>query len=451
VFFERYTIWRPFWLAEGVGEYFRKIGRNPDSKKISEKDGYPVADLFEIIPTKQYDDDAPATAFRIQSYRLLRVLLTQHNSAFRTFLEQLSTLEGQSSKVDIDGKALQGEFDSFSETLIAPAAGSLDIKISPLASGAMSIHRGDLLLAAKKISEAASWYQTDNAEARGARAILARFSRSGGEPIRLLSSAAASSPDAGLVLFHLGSIETKVPEDLQLQMESLKKAIALMPRFGRAHGQLARVNVLIGNGNEALAEADRALELEPEFADQFYLTRADAFLALGRLSDARNAATLAVALPHLDKSIDYDSKSSELARRVDEARQALDAKQLQKIRDEVDTIVAEREPPPPPPPPRPPERFGAIEYSVQSSRPIRIVNAPLPVYSNSLIQGGKAGNITVRVTIGADGKVTQASVVDSQLQEMNAPTIDAAKKWTFAPSTPPATQDARIVFRFSVQ
>jgi TonB family protein len=211
------------------------------------------------------------------------------------------------------------------------------------------------------------------------------------------------------------------------------------------------VDTLIGKGTEALVEIDRALELEPEFADQFYLTRAEALLAMGRFGEAQTAATLAAALPHLDKSVDYELKSSELARRADQARQDLDAKQLQKIRDEVQAIVAEREPPPPPPPPRPPERFGAIEYSVQSNRQIRIANAPLPVYSNALVQSGKAGNITVRVTVGADGKVTQASVLDSQLPEMNAATLDAAKKWTFTPTAPPASLEARIVFRFSVQ
>lgn len=451
VFFERSTIWRPFWLAEGAAEYFRKVGRNPDNKKVSDKDGYPVEDLLEIIPTKQYDDDAPPTAFRLQSHRLLRLVLSRHGSGFRALLKELRTLDGQSAKLDIDKKIIQSDFDSFSETLIPPGTGSFDIKVAPLTPGAMSIHRGDLLLAAKKTSEAASWYQGDNGEARAARAILARFSRSGGEPIRLLSSVASSSPESGLVLFHLGSIETKVPEDLQQQVQALNKATVLMPRLGRAHGQLARVDTLIGKGNEALVEVDRALELEPEFADQFYLTRAEALLALGRFGDANAAASLAAALPHLDKSIDYDLKTSELTRRVDEARQELDAKQLQKIREEVTAIVAEREPPPPPPPPRPPERFGAIEYSVQSNRPIRIANAPLPVYSNALIQSGKAGNITVRVTIGSDGKVTQASVIDSQLQEMNAATLDAAKKWIFTPGTPPATLEARIVFRFSVQ
>jgi TonB family protein len=126
---------------------------------------------------------------------------------------------------------------------------------------------------------------------------------------------------------------------------------------------------------------------------------------------------------------------------------------LQRIRDEVQAIVVQREPPVPPPPPvtRPPDLFGKIEYSVQSNRQLSIVDAPLPIYSNALIQKSATGRITVRVTIGADGKVTQAAIADSQLPEMNTSTLDAAKKWTFGPAAGRAPVEARIVFTFSVQ
>src|SRR5207249_721592 len=32
VLFERYTLWRPFWLSEGAAEYVRKVGRSADTK-----------------------------------------------------------------------------------------------------------------------------------------------------------------------------------------------------------------------------------------------------------------------------------------------------------------------------------------------------------------------------------------------------------------------------------
>src|SRR5436309_13491178 len=75
VLFERYVMWRPFWLAEGAAEYVRKVGRSPDTKKFSEEDSFAVADLVTIVPSANYDDSAPGGAFRAQSYRLLRILL----------------------------------------------------------------------------------------------------------------------------------------------------------------------------------------------------------------------------------------------------------------------------------------------------------------------------------------------------------------------------------------
>ena len=457
IFFERSVMWRPFWLAEGAADYFRKVGRNPDNKRVSEKDAYPVEDLVEIVWPPKFDDDAPApniTAFRIQAQRLFRLMLTQRLAAdFLGYVKELGTLEGENAKLMKDVKALQTEFNTFTETVVPPGTGNFDIKTISLLSGAMSIHRGDLLLAANRTSEAASWYQGDNAASRAARAILARFSRSGGEPIRLLTRAASDMPEAGLVQFHTGSIETRNAEDLQLQAAALGRAVALLPKLGRAHGQLARVMTLQGKGEAALGEIDKALALEPEFADQFLITRSEALLSLNRFGESAGAAQLAANLPHSDMTIDYDRKSAEMVRRAEEARRELEARQLQRIREEVQAIVAQREPPVPPPPPvtRPPELFGKIEYTVSASRQLSIVDAPLPIYANSLVQRGAAGKITVRITIGADGKVTQASIADSQLPEMNTSTLDAAKKWTFAGAAGRPPVDARIVFTFSVQ
>ena len=456
VFFERLVVWRPFWAAEGAAEYFRRVGRSPENKRVSDKDSYPLEDLVEIVQPPKYDDDAiptqTITSFRLQSHRLFRLMITQnHASQFRAHLKELATLQGQEAKLDV--KALQAQFNEFTETMVPLVANSSGIRVVSATADAVSIPRGDLLLAARKTSEAASWYQADSASGRAARAILARYSRSGGEPIRLLARAAAEMPDAGLVQFHAGSIETKTPEDLQLQAQALDRAIALLPRLGRAHGQLARVNTLLGKGETALPQIERALELEPEYADQFLMIRAETLLSMNRFGESAAAGLTASHLPHSDMTIDYEAKGAEIVRRAEQARRELEGRQLQRIRDQVQAIVQEREPPVPPPPPveRPPELFGRIEYNVQSSRQLSIVNAPLPLYSNTLVQKRATGRITVRVTIGPDGKVTQASIVDSQLQEMNASTLDAAKKWTFAPSTGRAAAEARITFTFSVQ
>jgi TonB family protein len=379
--------------------------------------------------------------------------IAEHGAAFRDFMASLKTEEGKEAKLKIDAAALQTRFDGYTETRITPTVGSSSIKLQP-PSDAISIHRGDLLVAAKKTSEAADWYKGDSREARAARAILTRFSRSSNEAIRALDRAVRELPEAGLVAFHLGSIETKTPADVELQARALEHALELLPRLGRARGQLARVYALAGNGQEALTQVDRALESEPEYADEFYAARSEAYLALARYGDANRAIQIALALPHLDVSQSYTFKASEMARRVEQTRRDADNRRLQEIRTEVATRVAEREPPPPPPPPPPPERFGSVQYTMQSTRQTAIVSAPLPVFSSVLVQKGVAGNITLQVTIGADGKVSQASIAESQVPDMNGATLDAVKKWTFNPATAgrgPIAFDARIVVRFIVQ
>jgi TonB family protein len=454
VFFERLVLWRPFWLAEGAAEYFRKVGRNPDNRRIAEKDGYPVADILDIVPIREYDDDAGLTAFKIQSHRLLRVVLGQDGAAFRAFLKALGPGTEEEAKLDVDVGILQPRLNTYSETLIPPGSGAWDIKVSAMSPGEIAIHRGDLLVAARKTSEAATWYKGDSASARAGRAILTRFSRGVGESIGVLARASSDFPDAGLVHFHLGSIETKTASDIDLQARALERAVELLPRLGRARGQLARVQTIMGKSEEALTQIDRALALEPEFGDEFFMIKAEALLGLQQFGEARKAAQIAASLPHLDKTVDYDFKGSELSRRADETRRDIEGKQLARIRAEVEALVARREPPPAPPPPPPTavlDRSGRIEYNVQSSRQISIVDAPLPVYSNSLIQRGAAGNVTVRAAIGTDGKVTQVSIVESQLPEVNVATLAAVRKWTFKLPTGTASADARIVFRFIVQ
>lgn len=455
VFFERVVRWRPFWLAEASAEYFRKVGRNPDTKRISEKDGYPVGDLLEIVQSRDYDDEVRGTAFRIQAHRLFRVVANGHRDALREFIRDLRSEVGGDARLDVPAEALQSALDAFTETRLEPTSVSLALRARTPPPEVVSVHRGDLLLAARKTSEAAAWYKGDSKDSRAARAILARFSRGGAEPIRALDRAARELPEMGLVQFHFGSIETKVPADVELQSRALERAVELLPRLGRANGHLARVYALLGRGEEALKQIDQALETEPEYADEFYAIKSDALLSLERYSDAIKAIQTAAALPHHDQTQDYGFRASEMVRRVEQTRREAENRRLQQIRTEVAAQVAEREPTPVPPPrsTTPTEKFGSIQYTVQASRPLSVTSAPLPVYSNALIQRGATGNITIQVSIGPDGRVTQASITGSQLPEMNTSSLEAVRRWTF---TVPAagrgtpTLTARIVLSFAV-
>jgi TonB family protein len=456
VFFERVARWRPHWLAEASAEYFRKIGRNPDTKRFSEKDGYPASDLLEIVQSRDYDDELRGTPFRIQAHRLLRVVANGHREALRDFIRDLRAEAGGEAKLNVPTDALQSALDAFTETRLEPTSVSVTLRARTPAAEVVSIHRGDLLLAARNTSEAAAWYKGDSKDSRAARAILARFSRGGAEPIRALDRASRELPESGLVQFHFGSIETKVPADIELQSRALERAVELLPRLGRANGHLARVYALLGRGDDALAQIDRALEAEPEYADEFYAIRSDALLSLSRYAEAIKAIQTAAALPHHDRSQDYNFRASEMVRRVEQTRREAENRRLQQIRTEVAAQVAEREPTPVPPPrsTTPTEKFGSIQYTVQASRPLSVTSAPLPIYRDALVQRGAVGNVTIQITIGADGRVTQASIADSQLPEMNASSLDAVRRWTFsvpAGGRGAATLTARIVFTFAVQ
>jgi len=83
VLFERYVLWRPFWLAEGAAEYVRKAGRSADTKAVSEQEGFSAGDVVTIVPSATYNDNDPGGAFRTESYRLLRILLDEKPDLIR--------------------------------------------------------------------------------------------------------------------------------------------------------------------------------------------------------------------------------------------------------------------------------------------------------------------------------------------------------------------------------
>ncbi len=68
VLFERYVYWRPFWLAEGAGEYLRKAGRAADTKAVAEDEVFSASDLVTIVQSSAYNDNE-VTPFRTQACR----------------------------------------------------------------------------------------------------------------------------------------------------------------------------------------------------------------------------------------------------------------------------------------------------------------------------------------------------------------------------------------------
>jgi TonB family protein len=256
------------------------------------------------------------------------------------------------------------------------------------------------------------------------------------------------------VQYHYGAIETDNRKNAELQVGALERATKLLPHFGRAFANLARVYALTGKADQALPLIDRALELEPEFADHFYEIRASTLLALGRFEESLRAMKTAEALPHADRKTleSYSVKVMEMTRKVEMARRTVDSEKMETIRRDVETKVNEREPVKPPPPPVVvPE--GAISYEISAGAAIEVVDTTYPEYPEALRRQGKAGRINLRVEVGTDGKVRTATVTTSQIPELNAATIEAAKKWTFKmpARARPAPVSVTLTFNYALQ
>src|SRR5207249_344647 len=175
VLFERYTLWRPFWLSEAAAEYVRKVGRSADTKAVSEQEGFSAGDVVTIVPSATYNDSDPGGAFRTESER--------------------------APVIPMDTQAMDPKLKSYVETALKPPPVTAVIKSSEAYMGRLAIHRGDLLLATERQADASHWYNADSKDARAARAIITRFSRPPAEAARVLDRAARELPDHALVQY----------------------------------------------------------------------------------------------------------------------------------------------------------------------------------------------------------------------------------------------------------
>jgi TonB family protein len=449
VLIERYTTWRPFWLSEGAAEYVRKIGRSADTKGITEEEGFSAADMFTIVPSATYIDTDPPTAFRTESYRLVRFLLEQKTDAFRQYLQSLRTASDKPPKIAINGDDIDADFKHYTETPLKALSVTAAVKSSEADTAKLAIQRGDVLLATGREADASRWYNADSSDARAARAIVTRFTRPLPEATRVLDRTARELPANGLVQYHFGVLELQDKKDIQAQVTALERATQLLPLLGRGFAQLARVYALNGQADKGLPLISKAVELEPEYADQYYEIQADVYLALNQSSDALHSINLASDLPHADRSAveHYNLRIAAVRKRIETARREADYKDLENLRKEVRAEAEEREPPPKPAPPPPPVPEGIISYEIATRSPIEVVNSVYPDYTEALRRKGAAGTIALQVDIGPDGKVTAVSVANSQVADLNKATLDAVKKWSFKPGN----RSIRLILKFALQ
>jgi TonB family protein len=449
VLFERYGMWRPFWLAEGAAEYVRKIGRGADTKPIAADDAFSAADMLTIVPSANYNDDDPPTPFRTESYRLVRLLVDEKPDVLKKYAAELNKPADKAPKFPVDGDSIESQLKAYVETPLKPQGTTTSVNSADADMPKLAVHRGDLLLATSRDSEAGHWYNADSKDARAARAILTKYTRPGAEAVRALDRASRELPDNGLVQYQFGTMTVQDKKDIQSQVAALERAVQLLPLMGRAFAELARVDTLNGQPEKAMPLISKALELEPEFADHFYEIRADAQLALDRPADALRDINLAADLPHANRSVveSYMVKVMGIRRRIEMVRREADQRDLDQIAKEVRDKQAELEPPPKPAPPPPPVPTGTISYEIEARAPIEVVDAVYPDYPEALRMKHAAGTIALRVDIGPDGKVRTAAVETSKLTDLNTATVEAVKKWVFKPGN----RNIRLVLKFSLQ
>ncbi len=449
VLFERYVLWRPFWLAEGAAEYVRKAGRSADTKAVSEQEGFSAGDVVTIVPSATYNDNDPGGAFRTESYRLLRILLDEKPDLIRQYLQSLRMESEHAPVIDLDAQAMDSRLKTAVETPLKMPPVTAAVKSSEADVARLAIHRGDLLLATERQADASRWYNADSKDARAARAIITRFSRPAAEATRVLDRSARELPENGLVQYHFGAMELQDKKDIHAQALALERAVQLLPLLGRAYGELARVYALDGQPEKSLPAIGKALDLEPEFADRFYQIRAEVEVTLGQSDRAFRDINIAADLPHSGRSAaeHYSVWISVIQRKIEYARREIDQSKLDEIRQEVRAEAERREPPPQPSAPPPPVPEGRISYSIESRAPLEVLDAVYPDYPEALRKKGAAGDITLRVDIGPDGTVKTAAVAASQIPDLNNAALEAMKKWSFKPGN----RSIRVVLTFALQ
>jgi len=338
LFLNRMVLWHPFWLEEGAAEFFRKAGRSPDTKRVMPEDRIGVTDLVRIVPSSTYKDSDPAGPFRIQAYRLLRLVLDENASELRSYVNALKPESGRDATPAINESAMTDRLNQYTETRSPMGVGMPEIQVREIPAESVSVHRGDLLVAARQTLGAGTLYEGKSDEARAARAILGKIV-SGSESIPVMERAARDFPDRGLVQFHFGSIASSDGGVVESQVQALRRAVQLLPLMGRAHAELARVLLLTGRADETLPLLDRAVSLEPEFADRFYLLRAECLLALHRYDESSRIARFAGTLPHADRASAtlFDKGIALVDKKIQDIRDAAEQLKVEELRTSVQT------------------------------------------------------------------------------------------------------------------
>ena len=437
----RSTLWHPFWLQEGVGEYMRMLGRGRGHDAVSADDAYSVEDLLRIVPGEDYDDLEDGGVFRRQSYHLVRILMEHYNDQFHSYLRALGEEEGSRALPELDESDVEEKLSSYTDTALSLMPVDVSAAAREMSAAESARRRADMLVKSGRHRAATYLYEESSTDgARVGMAILSRLQRESAAARRSLELLSREFSEAGLLHYHLGTMRAETDEQRKTQIAALERAVELMPRMGRALAELAFLYAVDGRPEEALPLLDRAIDVEPESADRSYEVLAEAKMLLGDYTRAAEAAAIAAELPHHDPASreHFSLLVRAFYRRMDLHRRAAEAERVDELRREVEELARQVDP-------RPVATadeaapIGRISIAVTSGAPRditapKLVSSMLPDYAAGLRRRGVEGRIVLELDLDRRGRIEDVRVLRSDVRELNEATLAAVREWVFQPA-----------------
>ncbi|MDQ3040742.1 MAG: energy transducer TonB, partial [Pseudomonadota bacterium] len=85
--------------------------------------------------------------------------------------------------------------------------------------------------------------------------------------------------------------------------------------------------------------------------------------------------------------------------------------------------------------------------AASSSNELRAISQPSPRYPPAAARAGQSGSVQVEFTVGSDGSVSSARIVDANPPRVfDREALAAVKKWRFQPVGSPVTTRRTIAF-----
>lgn len=196
-----------------------------------------------------------------------------------------------------------------------------------------------------------------------------------------------------------------------------ERLTALLQRAEPEHPALARLNASIESRKQAVAE--RAVQQEVTAEQQ--ATR-QAELERQRLIDQQQQQEQAAKALQDKQAADAAAEATAQAERRAQERRAAEA-------------AKPAEPTPPPRPARP------------TAADLRPLSTPAPSFPVDALRAGTSGEVQVEFTVGTDGSVTSARVVNSEPRRVfDRAAMEAVQRWRFQPISEPVTTRRTIAF-----